>query len=912
MLDQVIYTRSMPHRDLRKGGAVEKSDGFGVYSVSRQLFEPDKKVNIDLLLSQLAIKNCGKEGDAVGLTRSYDFFGVSPDSQALVYEVSRPKGEVARGNGAENRAGNYVKQGLIGSFAGYPCEYFGAEVWNAHKTPENSYYHDDDASREPAWLPQVQDAPKYGHITLERIRAFVCNGRVEAVKAAVWYLIQEMEKPMNERRVLLIRDVPENVEQWVAAIHYAFSARMAQQLTFSTNRTKLASQIENILYYHADASGNFVRGMARGPQTIRTPYCMIVGYHPQDKYSATVKQLPTSSFVVLDGTAKTIGVTPDESIRRSYYNAVIQYDEDLSDFCRVVLPGLPLKGITSRLPDLFDAYKYLLDSENRSERWTYEATMRHLKNLTAEGIPTHNALNEYLLTECRKVYSRFAQEDEKQDFALLKAMWKISLAIRREQDVIDCVADRLAAPMSRLQVNGGILVKSWHALKNSQLMPLVNKALREIMEDSELRSYAVQFNRTESAVVEAVTDMFFAAKGQDVASLNAIMGNAERYSFLYAAVLAVLEDRNALKALLGRICHCPPLLNNLALQVSGFIDTNKPDKSTLWWDMVIDASGGDIARLIQTLSTSGKMDISLVERLLSNKVSRARGCSREVLESFMDAVKKMGKTTDTGIRFFRTWISLAHVEEMADIIRAIKKCSLHVQAETALFQAIDKDLPYDKSNGIPGFVIAEMKRWGGELGIVSRSAALAEFRRTFGRERKTEKLVELAVNFADLKHVIDADFISGDYFIDIACSSAEFCDEELHLAVLCMYTIPDQKLKVRFVSEYVRKVLNHAKSRRLLIPELLSLVGATMHPYSFKGIAPAYVDEMKELLEKALEKQLPQHYKRNMAEQVNRSQESTRDVRKKLAEMLEEAAEDAAPGGIGGFFSNIFGRRDGK
>ena len=909
MLDQVIYTRSLPHRDLKKGGALEKSDGFGVYAVSRQLLEPGKKVNVDLLISQLSAKNCAKEGDPVGLTRSYDFFDVAPDSQALVYEVARPKGTVSRANGAENRAGNYVKQGLIGSFAGYPCEYFGAEVWTAHKAPENSYYHDDDPSRESAWLPQVSDAPKYGHITLERIRAFVCNGRVETVKAAVWYMIQEMEKPVQERRVLLIKDVPENVEQWVAAIHYAFSARMARQITFSTNRTKLGSQIETILYYNADASGNYVRGLARGPQTIRTPYCMIVGYHPQDKYSSTVKQLPTSSYVVLDGTAKTIGVTPDETIRRAYYNAVVQYDEDLSDFCGVVLPGLPLKGITARLPDLFDAYKYLLDSENRSERWTYEATMRHLNNLTAQGIPTHNALNDYLLTECRKVYSRFAQEDEKQDFQLLKAMWKISGAVRREQDVIDCVADRLAAPLSRLQVNGSILVRSWNALKNSQLTPLVSKALREIMEDSELRSYASQFARTDSATVETVVEMFFSAKGQDVASLNAVLGNADRYSFLYAAVLAMLEDRTRLKMLLDRVCHCPQLLNTMALQVSTYIDANKPDKSTLWWDMVIDASGGDIPKLIQTLSASGKMDISLVERLLSNKVSRARSCSREVLDSFADAVKKMGKNMDTGLRFFRTWISVARVEEMADIIRAIKKCGLHVQAETALFQAIDKELPYDKSGGIPGSVISGMKQWGSELGMVSRSAALAEFRRTFGRERKTEKLVELAVNFADLKYVIDTDFISGDYFIDIACSSAEFCDEELHLAVLCMYTIPDQKLKVRFVSEYVRKVLNHAKSRKLLIPELLSLVGAVMHPYKFDGIDPDHVDDMKELVEKALEKQLPQYYKRNMAEQVNRSQESTRDVRKKLAEMLEEAAEDAAPGGLGGFFNNIFGRK---
>lgn len=909
MLDQVIYTRCAPHRDLRKGGAVDKAEGYSVYSVSRELFEPGKNVNVDLLLSQLAIKNCGKEGDIVGLTRSYDFFGVSSDRNALVYEVTRPLCQEPRSNGVQHRPGNYIKQALVGGFAGYPCEYFGADLWTAHQKSENSYYHDDDLSRDPPWLPQLQDAPKYGHITLERIRTFVCNGRVEAVKAAVWYLIQEMEKPVSDRRVLLIKDIPENVEQWVAAIHYAFSARMAQQLTFSTNRTKLGSQIESILYYYADASGNYVRGATRSPQSVRTPFCMIVGYHPQDKFSATVKQLPTSSYVVLDGPAKTIGVTPDDSIRRAYYNAVIQYDEDLSDFCRVVLPGLPLKGITSRLPDLFDAYKYLLDSENRSDRWTYEATMRHLENLTAQGIPTNNALNDYLLTECRKVYNRFGEDDEKRDFALLKAMWKIAGVLRREQDVIDCVADRLAAPMSRLQVNGGILKKNWNALKNAQLTPLVSKAVKEIMEDSELRSYAVQFPKTDPAAVEAVAEMFFAAKGQDVASLSAILGNPERYSFLLAAVLAMLEDRARLKSLLDRMCHCPQLLNNMALQVSGWIDTNKPDKSTLWWDMVIDASGGDIPKLIQTLSASGKMDISLVERLLSNKISRSRGCSKEVLDAFADAIRKMGKNMDTGIRFFKTWISLAHVEQTADIIRAIKKCSLHVKAETALFQAIDQELPYEKAGGIPSTAIAEMKRWGGELGMVSRSAALAEFRRSFDKERKSEKAVELAVDFADLKHIIDANFISSEYFIDIACASAEFCDEELHLALLCMYVVPDQKLKSRLAGEYVRKVLNHAKSRRLLIPELLSLVGATIHPYKFRGIDPDFVEEMKELLEKALEKQLPQYYKRSMIEQVNRSQESTRDVRKKLAEMLEEAAEDAPSSGLGGFINNLFGRK---
>ena len=41
MLDQVIYTRCMPHRDLLKKGEISRSDGFGVFSVSQSIFDPE-------------------------------------------------------------------------------------------------------------------------------------------------------------------------------------------------------------------------------------------------------------------------------------------------------------------------------------------------------------------------------------------------------------------------------------------------------------------------------------------------------------------------------------------------------------------------------------------------------------------------------------------------------------------------------------------------------------------------------------------------------------------------------------------------------------------------------------------------------------------------------------------------------
>ena len=41
MLDQLIYTRCFPHRDLKLRGQVVRSDGFGVFSASAGLLAGD-------------------------------------------------------------------------------------------------------------------------------------------------------------------------------------------------------------------------------------------------------------------------------------------------------------------------------------------------------------------------------------------------------------------------------------------------------------------------------------------------------------------------------------------------------------------------------------------------------------------------------------------------------------------------------------------------------------------------------------------------------------------------------------------------------------------------------------------------------------------------------------------------------
>ena len=71
----------------------------------------------------------------------------------------------------------------------------------------------------------MEDTPEGGSVTLEAVRRFVSDGRAETVKQAVWFLLSEYDKPEEERKVLVIRDEPRNVELWIAAMEYGMTQR---------------------------------------------------------------------------------------------------------------------------------------------------------------------------------------------------------------------------------------------------------------------------------------------------------------------------------------------------------------------------------------------------------------------------------------------------------------------------------------------------------------------------------------------------------------------------------------------------------------------------------------------------------------------------------------------------------------
>lgn len=898
MLDQVIYTRCTPHRDLLRNGAVVRADGYDVFSMSQTIFDPSKKIDFTSLKRSLAPKNASKENDPMGLFNSYEYSEIGAGVSTMIFEVPRELCQIPRKNGKGHRAGNFIKQALIGSLKGYPCDFFGASCWTAHQKSENDYYLDEPPTAEPEWLPQVSAAPKGGYITRERIRAFVRDGREETVKKALWFLLQEFEKPISDRKVLLIKDLPSNVELWVAAISYAFSAEMAQQITFTTNKTNLNGRADMTLFYYTDNAGKFYPMRNASVPMTRRPYCMIVGYHPQDKNCSTVRQTTASNFVILDGAAKMLDVDPNGATEELYYKAAVQYDDDIGDFCSVLLPSLPLDKISIELPALFDAYKYLLDSNHKAEKWAYNDALLYLKQLTKFGLPSNDALNQYLLNACISAYTRFASQDEQNKYPFLKIMWKIAVNLKREQEVTDSLADCLTQALCDLPGRGDQLSRSWRAIADGGIVHMVQPALQDMFSDNELQRYNAQIGSCIPATLSTVMDMYLMVLGNAPGGVSSIMNNSVRQQFVCNALTRMAADRRAVIAVLQKFKHYTPVLHAVSVAVSENLSKVQPGMVNTWWDTISGITGGDLVELCRVLLTAAKVKIALVEQLLARSVRHNRRCTADTLRVFEDAIRKLG-STGAGETFFEAWIDVATVEDVSQIVSAARRLTLTAKAKKAIFQMLDERLDEDITNKKYMHHARAVSDWADELGLKSRTLTFAEFRSNMERAKVHEAIV-YARDFAKNGYEINYQFLMSDQFADLVDSASRLEDPELTLKMLKLFKFDEQDAYDKFVETYVETSLKLSRGAALIRQMAMLTEAAFMKPQRGER------DNAQITLEDTLKRVLPQHARPDMINRIDRLDDYSEDTKDALLRMLK-----CTPGGgFGGFFSG-FGMQGG-
>lgn len=903
MLNQVIYTRCSPTRDMKDNGRVVRADGFGIHTFSKELLTDGMISNYDALKSRLAVKNGAAEGSAMGLVHSYEYF-LLDGTTVLSYEYARPHCKELRPNGQGHRPGNFIKQALVGALEGYPFEWFGNGVWDAYLRHENDFYLDGSPTAEPAFLPQIAPKQPAGPVEEARIRAFVNDGRAEAVKAGIWFLLKEFAKPENERRVLLIKDVPENVELWVAAITSAFSPKMARKVSFTTNRSRLGTATDQQLFTYTDAAGRPLM-QPNAPDRVRHPICMIVGFHPKDNYCNGVKAMPASNFQIIDGTTKTCSFQLDEPLTAAYYAAAVRGGEDFKYFTRVILNGLGVEDPIADLPEIYAAATFLMDGENKPATWRYEDVLRHISTITRYGL-TSLKLTSYLLDNCLLAYPNILMADRASGFPLLKKMQSLAKTTGKEQEVIGAVADVLCGCMNDLYGHGKDLTMLWSSVESGGLKRDLEPVLGDIFSDAELPIVTRNIRSAAADTVDTVMSMFMTTT-----TLSQVRGNEAKFEFFCTAVCVLSNDTARATKWLSAAKNCPGLLMPCAAAVASMLGS--ADRMLKWWELVMEAGSMDAPTLCRDLCRQEGANMDLVETLLTKRVHKERQCDRDTYVAFRDSMKALPCTEDTGLRFFRKWLEVAGLREYTQIIRKLEECRLSKKVELELFREADKNLPMEYTKEFDLTMASEIERWCQRLGVASRNATLAKFKREFEHSRTPDDAVVTLERLIQNRISIDRGFIDKDFYIQIAAVAGRHYDPKVHLAFLCAFDATEEAVRRRYVDSYVYYVLENARNRELL-DAVISLCAATVVMDKIRGRSTEYVDQVTEWMEKSILKHLEHYYKPNMAEQLAKDPNIRSEVKDKCFEVLDKIAQTIAEKKAqrGGFIQNLFGGLFGK
>lgn len=577
MLHQFIYTRSFPHHDLHDKERVIPQDGFGVFALDEEWYGDTDARDTAFLEQRLPVKNASSEGTPRGVFPSFEYTRLPSGRKLLMNEVARTLCQTPRKNGLSHRSGNYVKQAVVGDLQGYPYEWLGASIWTAHKAHENDYYRDDMGGTAAPFLPMIPETePENGNVTLDTIRGFVAGGRQEAVRCALAFVLGELARPESARRPLFIRDTPDNVALWVAAVQAALPVTLAWEVTFATNRAEPGPQPHNTLFYFTDANNNISYMMNRSMEQTRHPYCLMVGVHPKD---LDQPRNVSPDYALLDGETKT-PCFEAEGADRAYFRAAVRYDDDIQDFCRVVVPGLHEVPV-DRLLDLYEAYQYLLDADHGGHTWQYREAVRHLKEL---GTPKNPVLTEYLLRQCAVAYPRLMEEDLRQELPMLEAMCRFAAELGRQEDVVAVLMDRLHALFESVSTAGEELSAVWAALRRPAFAAMADTVLNDLFNDTELEYYARQLMSATPATADTVLQMFAATLERGGVAWRELVNDEIKRAFLCVCLAVISPARALTGGWLERIRVSGELLGQTIVTVSALLG---PQRAIVWWDAVL-------------------------------------------------------------------------------------------------------------------------------------------------------------------------------------------------------------------------------------------------------------------------------------------------------------------------------------
>lgn len=882
MLEQIIYTRCSPSRNLENGQVVWK-EGLGFYSMSEGFVGIPDRIKLDRLVRR---QNCTKMR-AAGYVSSYSMLQLDGDNVVLCYEVPRENTEEKRYNGSFMRSGNYIKQCLAGVPADYPYKWFGSSCWNAYKLPQQEYYHDLEPTREPPMLEQQDAVCSDGYIDDARIDAFLEEGRRGLFKQILWFILSEFNKPVSERRVLLIKDEPQNVELWVAAVERSLSVGLALRISFDTNVSGVTqNNANNELFYYVNENTRAICTFdSRVTGLIKMPYAMIAGVHPKDTACASLRKTAISNFEIADGKNMTVTFEPDSFIDRAYFAAAAEHDSNVTGFCTEVLPYLDMEESGWRLPELFDAYMYLLGNAPEVHR-DYRRMLECMKELTRNGAPQEPGLCRELLKQGLASYRSHAARDSENSFELISIYGELAPGAGMVDEVMGVLKDRFDKMLNELPSSGKELCRAWSAFMSQSNAILRHRLTQALFDEDRIVACEKSAASLDVVTAMALFNMLMAKIDDD---MTAIMNDLSMSRLVIMLLVNSLDDGKALPEMLGWLAESSELFCFFAENTANYIDLYEKSKKKQWWDALVRFNGGNLVELCELLCTRSGTGIDTVEGLLLDHAQRTGRFDRNISDAFESAMEKLPVNGNTGLDFYRGWAAL--IKDKGDVIalaESLGRSEVSENVHEKLNNMLNTKV-FFMTDRLDGELYGTMAEMSMDLGVPSLVCEREQLLRELESAEKRSDAVRAAEHFMENGFREPVDYTESAMFREICSYAAAYNDPGLYLRMLCLFDMTAPEKHKETAEEFAAQILSDNGRR------MGELLFGLYFAFSLNDLKlPCYdrqhTDNIRLLLEDGFREALKKCYKPAMTEQVKKVEDVTITDRKALLEIIDNAA----------------------
>jgi len=372
---ELIYTRCRQGIDITRKGSQISSDGYKVYSCTHAIMN-EGETDLQFIMNSAQAKQPYNDPDF--MDDAYLYYVPDLGKNFLVNFHPIIFDANAQGD-YSHRPGNFVNHALFGDFSNiYPYKMFQDDViWNAKIKGEAYFYENPPPDTGLPERGDIVDPP--GKYKYEEIGAFIADGRQEALARAVAFLIAQYGEEPEKRKFLVIKDdSSRNIELWIAAIECAFSPRIASVIPFATRMDKFVSANR-----YTVKLGIYQPQMnLQDPNHKQRYRAMIVGFDERDKANAsTLRPLPNSPFVLLDGKQKQIAF--ECNIQNSYYNLITKFDDEHKKFCGWFLQAFNLLKPSAEIFNLYEIFTALINKPSLPDTSTLANILDRLNNYSA-------------------------------------------------------------------------------------------------------------------------------------------------------------------------------------------------------------------------------------------------------------------------------------------------------------------------------------------------------------------------------------------------------------------------------------------------------------------------------------------------------------------------------------------------